>query len=86
MTKSQKKVTQFTSSEMKKKPYYRDETNAECWVVAPPPVSMSDEAFQRMTWANFAEKIDKKDNPELIEYLKLHDLYINEAITGEEDI
>ena len=32
----------ISSEEMSKKPYYRDEKTADCWTVAPPPVSMTD--------------------------------------------
>ena len=37
----------ISKTEMNKKPYYRDETNAECWTVAPPPVKMSDDELVR---------------------------------------
>lgn len=39
--------TCVSSTEMKKKPYYRDETNAECWVVSPPPVSLTEKQLDR---------------------------------------
>ena len=36
----------ISSDEMKKKPYYRDETTADCWTVAPPPVRMSESELE----------------------------------------
>ena len=49
-------------------------------------ISLSDEDFEVMTWSDFVSKINKTEKPELIEYLKLHRLYINEAVTSGEEI
>jgi hypothetical protein len=45
--------------------------------------SMSDEAMQDLSWQSFVSSITGK--PELIEYLKLHSLYINEPYNDEEE-
>lgn len=49
-------------------------------------IALSDEDFEVMTWSDFVGKINKTEKPELIEYLKLHRLYINEAVTSGEEI
>lgn len=47
-------------------------------------ISMSDYDFEGMSWSEFVTGI--RDKPELIDYLKLKRLYVNEPITAEVDI
>lgn len=49
-------------------------------------ISLSDEAIRSMSWGDFVLRIDKDQFPELIEYLKIRRLYVNEAVTTEEEI
>ena len=48
-------------------------------------VSMSDEMLQCMTWLDFVQMIPK-EKTELIEYLKVRRLYVNEPVEEEEEI
>ena len=45
--------------------------------------SMSDEEMQRLSWSEFVAGLDE---PELIQYLKERNLYINETIDAEEEM
>lgn len=47
-------------------------------------ISMSDKEFESMSWSDFVRRI--KDKPELINYLKLKRLYVNEPVAEEGDI
>lgn len=49
-------------------------------------LSMSDDKFRKMSWGDFVLHIDKNKYPELIEYLKIRRLYVNEEVTAEEEI
>jgi hypothetical protein len=49
-------------------------------------LSMSDDAFRAMSWSDFVLQIDKDKYPELIEYLKIRRLYVNEVVSAEEEI
>lgn len=49
-------------------------------------LSMSDDDFRAMSWCDFVLRLDKEMYPELIEYLKIRRLYVNEAVTAEEEI
>jgi len=49
-------------------------------------INMSDYEFEKMSWLDFVSKINKKEKPELINYLKLKQLYVNEPIRMEGDI
>ena len=46
-------------------------------------VGMSDEGLQKLSWSEFVSDIN---DPELIQYLKERNLYINERINVEEDL
>ena len=59
-------------TEMHDKPYYRDETNAECWMVSPPPVKMTDEELLKAV-----EKIE--DDPKYQNGHYLKDIHAAEA-------
>jgi len=59
-------------TEMHDKPYYRDEKNAECWTVSPPPVKMSDEGLLKAV-----EEIEKDPKYKNGNYLK--DIHAAEA-------
>ena len=39
---------------------------------------LSDGDFERMSWSDFVQTIDKDEMPDLIEYLKSKRLYVNE--------
>ena len=45
--------------------------------------TLSDEEMQGLSWSDFVASITE---PELIQYLKERRLYINEEITGEEEM
>jgi hypothetical protein len=49
-------------------------------------LSMSDDEFRAMSWGEFVLKIDQEKFPELIEYLKIRRLYVNEEIIAEEEV
>lgn len=49
----------ISPTEMAAKPYYREDSNAECWMVSPPPVSLTDQEL-----ASAVEKI--KNEPAYI--------------------
>jgi hypothetical protein len=49
-------------------------------------IHLSDAEFRAMSWSEFVLSLDKERYPELIEYLKLRRLYVNEEIVGEEEI
>jgi hypothetical protein len=46
-------------------------------------ILMSDEDFKKMTWQQFVSKISVEKKPELITYLKLRNLYVNDPIDDE---
>lgn len=46
-------------------------------------IFMSDEAIQALSWSEFVSEIT---HPELIQYLKERNLYINEKVEETEDI
>ena len=48
--------------------------------------SLSDEAMERMSWLDFVQTIDASAMPELIDYLKLKRLYVNESIPESEEM
>ena len=45
-----------------------------------------DEEMQQLSWRDFVQGINKEQMPELVEYLKIKQLYINEKIEFEEDL
>ena len=47
---------------------------------------MNDYDFERMSWSDFVSRINKEEKPELINYLKLKQLYVNEPVGTEGDI
>ena len=49
-------------------------------------INMSDYAFENMSWLDFVSKINKEEKPELIKYLKLKQLYVNEPIGTEGEV
>ena len=49
-------------------------------------MKLNDELFQAMPWSEFVSGIDKTEYPELINYLKIRRLYINEPVKGTEEI
>ena len=49
-------------------------------------MKLDDEQFQSVTWLQFVSGIDKNEYPELINYLKIQRLYINEPVEGTEEI
>ena len=46
----------ISKEEMKAEPYYRDETNASCWTVAPPPVTYESEEALKEAAEEIAEQ------------------------------
>lgn len=46
---------------------------------------LSDSRMAALSWTSFAEQIDEKAMPELVQYLKERRIYINEPIHTEED-
>ena len=48
-------------------------------------INLTDKEFERLSWSDFVSGISK-DKQELIEYLKLKRLYVNDAVNGEGDI
>ena len=49
-------------------------------------INMNDYDFERMSWSDFVSRINKEEKPELINYLKLKQLYVNEPVRMEGDI
>ena len=49
-------------------------------------VYFDDKFFEKMSWSEFVKGIDKEKKPEIIEYLKMKQLYINEAVASEEEM
>lgn len=49
-------------------------------------MKLNDELFQSMSWLDFVSGIDKAEYPELIDYLKIRRLYINEPVEETEEI
>ena len=41
---------------------------------------LNDEQLEHMSWCDFVRRIDAKAKPELVEYLKLKNLYVNDAV------
>ena len=49
-------------------------------------ISKTDKQFEDMCWSDFVKDIDKEDKPELINYLKSKQLYVNEPTESESDV
>lgn len=49
-------------------------------------ISMSDEDIKELFWSDFVSMLDRSACPELIEYLKIRRLYVNEPFNSEEDV
>jgi hypothetical protein len=49
-------------------------------------LSLPEDDLKALTWAEFVINIDKNQKVELIEYLKLKNLYVNEPVDGTEDV
>lgn len=49
-------------------------------------INMNDYEFEKMSWLDFVSKINKDEKPELIKYLKLKQLYVNEPTTEEAEV
>ena len=47
---------------------------------------LSDQQLQEMTWTEFVSGIQKEDATELVTYLKERRLYVNEPVTGTEEV
>ena len=47
---------------------------------------MSDHELQELSWSEFVRLINKKDKPELINYLKSRNLYVNETVEERGEI
>ena len=50
------------------------------------PSTLSDEQMQDLSWSDFVSVLDKSARPELIEYLKMRRLYVNEPQNSEKDV
>jgi hypothetical protein len=49
--------------------------------------SCTDWDFEEMSWRDFVLKVDRERMPELIAYLKIRQLYVNElSVTAEEEV
>lgn len=48
-------------------------------------VQRNDDDLASLSWPEFVSRIDKKENPELIKYLKERQLYVNEPVTITEE-
>ena len=46
---------------------------------------MTDKEFESMSWSEFVTGINKDEKPELINYLKSKQLYVNEIPNSEGD-
>jgi hypothetical protein len=49
-------------------------------------LSLPEDDLKALTWAEFVGGIDKASKSELVEYLKLKNLYVNEPVDGQEDL
>jgi len=49
-------------------------------------ISLTDEEMQNLSWQQFVKDLDPSRKKELIEYLKIRQLYHNEKISAEEDL
>ena len=49
-------------------------------------IEIPDYEFEKMSWLDFVSKINKEEKPELIKYLKLKQLYVNEPVGTEGEI
>jgi len=49
-------------------------------------ISLTDEEMQNLSWQQFVKDLDPSRRKELIEYLKIRQLYHNEKISAEEDL
>jgi len=49
-------------------------------------MTMTDYEFEKMSWSDFVSRINKEEKPELINYLKLKQLYVNEPVGRESDV
>jgi hypothetical protein len=49
-------------------------------------LSLPEEDLKALTWAEFVGSIDKIGKNELVEYLKIKNLYVNEPVDGQEDL
>lgn len=47
---------------------------------------MSDSQLKALTWTDFVAGIDRKQYPELVQYLKERRLYVNAPIRGEAEL
>jgi hypothetical protein len=47
---------------------------------------LSDHELQELSWCEFVRLINKKDKPELINYLKSRNLYVNETVEERGEI
>ena len=49
-------------------------------------ISLSDSQLKALTWTDFVAGIDRKQYPELVQYLKERRLYVNAPIRGEAEL
>lgn len=49
-------------------------------------VDMSTDDLRAMSWTDFVERINKEENPELVQYLKERRLYINEPVDSDPEV
>jgi hypothetical protein len=49
-------------------------------------ISLTDLEMQALSWQQFVKDLDLKKRKELIEYLKIRQLYVNDAVQVEEDL
>jgi hypothetical protein len=57
-----------------------------CDLICKHCMDKSDEEIQNLSWQDFVKNIDVNEMPELIEYLKIRQLYVNDKIECEEDL
>lgn len=56
------------------------------WHLCDVAISFSDEELAELSWTSFVAGIPQKQYPELIQYLKERRLYLNEPVSGEEEV
>jgi hypothetical protein len=49
-------------------------------------ISLTDDEMQNLSWQQFVKDLDPSRRKELIEYLKIRQLYVNDAVQVEEDL
>ena len=49
-------------------------------------ITLNEEEIQVLSWQDFVKSIDSESKPQLIEYLKIRQLYLNEPILVEDDM